>query len=408
MEHHTLDRSKLQALANELAKDLKTPEDLNMLSQELVKLTVEAALNAEITHHLGYEKHHNSFGKGNARNGTTSKRLKGSHGEVVIDAPRDRDGSFEPQIVAKHQTRLTSMDDQILTLYAKGLSTREIVGAFKEMYDADVSATLISQVTDRVIEQITEWQARPLNAIYPIVYLDCIVVKIRENMQVINKSIYLALGVDMDGHKELLGLWISENEGAKFWLSVLTELKSRGVQDIFIACIDGLKGFPEAIASEFPQTRIQLCIVHMVRGSLKYVSWKDYKAVGADLKRIYQATTEAQAQKALEEFGSKWNVQYPQIAKSWTNHWANLRTLFDYPPEIRKAIYTTNAIESLNSVIRSATKRRKLFPNDTAATKVIYLAILQASKRWTMPIRNWRAALNRFDIEFGERISAHQ
>ena len=407
MEHNTMDRSKLQALANELAKDLKTPEDLNILSQELVKLTVEAALNAELTHHLGYEKHRNRPSS-NARNGITSKRLKGSHGEVAIDTPRDRDGSFEPQLLAKHQTRLTSMDSQILTLYAKGLSTREIVDAFKEMYDANVSATLISQVTDKVIEQITEWQARPLNAIYPIVYLDCIVVKIRENMQVINKSIYLALGVDMDGHKELLGLWISENEGAKFWLSVLTELKSRGVQDILIACIDGLKGFPQAIASEFPQTRIQLCIVHMVRNSLKYVSWKDYKAVTADLKRIYQATTEAQAQKALEEFASKWNTQYPQIAKSWTSHWENLRTLFDYPPEIRKAIYTTNAIESLNSVIRSATKRRKLFPSDTAATKVIYLAIMQASKKWTMPIRNWRAALNRFDIEFGERIAVHQ
>ena len=407
MEHNTMDRSKLQALANELAKDLKTPEDLNILSQELVKLTVEAALNAELTHHLGYEKRRNRPSS-NARNGITSKRLKGSHGEVVIDTPRDRDGSFEPQLLAKHQTRLTSMDSQILTLYAKGLSTREIVGAFKEMYDADVSATLISQVTDSVIEQITDWQARPLNAIYPIVYLDCIVVKIRENMQVINKSIYLALGVDMDGHKELLGLWISENEGAKFWLSVLTELKSRGVQDILIACIDGLKGFPQAIASEFPQARIQLCIVHMVRNSLKYVSWKDYKAVTADLKRIYQASTEALAQKALEEFGTTWNSQYPQIAKSWTSHWENLRTLFDYPPEIRKAIYTTNAIESLNSVIRSATKRRKLFPSDTAATKVIYLAIMQASKKWTMPIRNWRAALNRFDIEFGERIAVHQ
>ncbi|WP_397390581.1 IS256 family transposase, partial [Polynucleobacter sp.] len=331
-----MDRSKLQALANELAKDLKTPEDLNILSQELVKLTVEAALNAELTHHLGYEKHRNRP-SGNARNGITSKRLKGSHGEVAIDTPRDRDGSFEPQLLAKHQTRLTSMDSQILTLYAKGLSTREIVDAFKGVYDANVSATLISQVTDKVIEQITDWQARPLNAIYPIAYLDCIVVKIRENLQVINKSIYLALGVDMDGHQELLGLWISENEGAKFWLSVLTELKSRGVQDILITCIDGLKGFPQAIASEFPQTRIQLCIVHMVRNSLKYVSWKDYKAVTADIKRIYQASTEALAQKALEEFGTTWNSQYPQIAKSWTSHWEHLRALLDYPPEIRKA-----------------------------------------------------------------------
>jgi len=255
-----------------------------------------------------------------------------------------------------------------------------------------------------VLEQITQWQSRPLDAIYPIVYLDCIVIKIRDNLRVINKSIYLALGVNMDGKKDLLGLWMSDNEGAKFWLSVLTELKSRGVQDILIACVDGLKGFPEAIAAEYPDTRIQLCIVHMVRNSLRYVSWKDYKAVTTDLKRIYQATTEDQALVELERFGQQWNATYPQISKSWTTHWINLRTLFEYPPEIRKAIYTTNAIESLNSVIRSATKRRKLFPNDESAMKVIYLAISQAARKWTMPIQNWRLALNRFMIEFGERI----
>jgi transposase-like protein len=258
-----------------------------------------------------------------------------------------------------------------------------------------------------ILEQITSWQARPLDAIYPIVYLDCIVIKIRENQTVINKAVYLALGVNMDGHKDLLGIWVSENEGAKFWLSVLTELKSRGVQDILIACVDGLKGFPEAIAAEYPETRIQLCIVHMLRGSLKYVSWKDYKKVTTDLKEVYQATTEAQALKALENFGITWNSQYPQIAKSWTNNWVNLRTIFDYPPEIRKAIYTTNAIESLNSVIRSATKRRKLFPNQNSAMKVVYLAIMQASKKWTMPIQNWRSAMNRFEIEFGERLNLH-
>ena len=401
----SMDREKLKALAAELAKDVKTEADLNALSRELLKLTVETALNAELTEHLGYDKHGDSKpARGNARNGSTPKRLKGQHGEVEIQTPRDRQGSFEPQLVRKNQTRLTSMDDQILTLYAKGLSTREIVETFKEMYDADVSPTLISRVTDKVLEQITEWQARPLDAIYPIVYLDCIVIKIRDNMRVINKSIYLALGVNMDGKKDLLGLWMSENEGAKFWLSVLTELKSRGVQDILIACVDGLKGFPEAIATEYPETRIQLCIVHMVRNSLKYVSWKDYKAVTTDLKRIYQATTEDQALAELERFGQQWDATYPQITKSWTTHWVNLRTLFEYPPEIRKAIYTTNAIESLNSVIRSATKRRKLFPSDESARKVIYLAIAQASKKWTMPIQNWRSALNRFMIEFGERI----
>jgi transposase-like protein len=404
----TMDREKLKAMARELAKDLKTEADLNMLTKELVKLTVETALNAELTEHLGYEKHANGkTDRGNSRNGSMAKRLKSTHGEVEILTPRDRNGSFEPQLVRKNQMRLTTMDDHILTLYAKGLSTREIVETFKELYDADVSPTLISKVTDRVLEQIIEWQSRPLDPIYPIVYLDCIVIKIRDNLRVINKAIYLALGVNMEGKKELLGLWMSENEGAKFWLSVLTELKNRGVQDILIACVDGLKGFPDAIAAEYPETRIQLCIVHMVRNSLKYVSWKDYKAVTADLKRIYQATTEDQALAELDRFSQQWNAHYPQIAKSWTTHWVNLRTLFEYPPEIRKAIYTTNAIESLNSVIRSATKRRKLFPSDDSALKVIYLAISQAAKKWTMPIQNWRLALNRFMIEFGDRIERY-
>jgi len=404
-----MDIAKLQELAKEFAKEIKTQHDLNDFSKMLTKLTVETALNAELTDHLGYEKHQYSpEGVKNARNGTPKKRLKGTHGVVEIDSPRDRDGSFEPQLLPKHQRRLTKMDDQILTLYAKGLSTREIVEAFKEMYDADVSATLISKVTEQVLDQITSWQARPLDSVYPIVYLDCIVIKIRENQTIINKAIYLALGVNMEGHKDLLGLWISQNEGAKFWLSVLTELKARGVQDILIACVDGLKGFPEAIAAEFPQTRVQLCIVHMVRGSLKFVSWKDYKEVTGGLKQIYQATTEAQGQKALEDFALRWNEPYPQIAKSWSNNWVNLRTIFDFPPEIRKAIYTTNAIESLNSVIRSATKRRKLFPNETSAIKVIYMAIMQTSKKWTMPIKNWRSAMNRFVIEFGERLNVGQ
>ena len=404
-----MDSTKLQALANELAKDIKTEADLNALSRELLKLTVETALSAELTEHLGYEKHGDSRpAKGNARNGTTSKRLKSQHGDVEIETPRDRDGTFEPQLLRKNQTRLTQMDDQILTLYAKGLTTREIVDTFKEMYDAYVSATLISKVTDRVLEQVTAWQSRPLDAIYPIVYLDCIVLKIREGMRVVNKAIYLALGVNMDGHKELLGLWMSENEGAKFWVSVLTELKNRGVKDILIACVDGLKGFPDAIAVEYPQTRIQLCLVHMVRNSLKYVSWKDYKAVTRDLKQIYHATTEDQALVELDRFGKTWDLQYPQITKSWTTHWVNLRTLFEFPSEIRKAIYTTNAVESLNSVIRAATKRRKVFPTDESAKKIIYLAIEQASKKWTMPIRNWKMALSRFEIEFGERLTDHQ
>lgn len=403
-----MNQDKLKALVAELARDIKTEKDLGALTQQLVKLTVETALNAELDEHLGYDKHDPAGrGSGNSRNGTTAKRLKGLHGEVPIETPRDRNGSFEPQFVRKGQTRLTQMDDQILALYAKGLSTRDIVEAFKEMYDADVSAQLVSKVTERVLDQVLAWQSRPLDALYPIVYLDCIVLKIRHNKRVINRSMYLALGINLAGHKELLGLWLAETEGAKFWLSVLTELKTRGLQDILIACVDGLKGFPDAIQVEYPHTKIQLCIVHMTRNSLKYVSWKDYKAVTADLKRIYQSATEAEARQELDRFAATWEAQYPKIAQSWRDHWDNLITLFEYPPEIRKAIYTTNAIESLNSVIRKATQRRKLFPSDESALKVVFLAIQAAAKKWTMPIHNWKAALNRFIIEFGDRISVH-
>lgn len=272
------------------------------------------------------------------------------------------------------------------------------------MYDADVSPSLISKVTDAVIDQVVEWQSRPLEAVYPIVYLDGIVVKIRRGKQVINQAVYLALGVNLEGHKELLGMWISEAEGAKFWLNVLTELKNRGVEYILIACVDGLKGFPDAIAAAFPDAQIQLCIVHMVRNSLKYVPWKDYKAVTADLKQIYQSATEEEALAALEAFSERWGEKYPQISRSWRSHWENLNTIFNYPTDIRRAIYTTNAIESLNSVIRKAIKKRKLFPTEESARKVIYLAISEASRKWTMPIRNWKPALNHFIIEFEEQL----
>jgi len=404
----TMDEDKLKALAAELAKEVKTQQDLGDLSARLTKLTVEAALNAELDDHLGYDKHApEGRGSGNSRNGSTPKRLKGSHGEVEVQTPRDRKGRFEPRLVAKGQTRITAFDNQILCLYAKGMTTREIVASFQEMYGAEVSASLVSKVTDAVLEQVVEFQSRPLSAFYPIVYLDCIVVKVRHNRQVINKSVYVALGINLDGRKELLGLWLAETEGAKFWLSVLTELQNRGVQDILIACVDGLSGFPDAIEAVYPNTRIQLCIVHLVRNSLKYVSWKDYKAVTADLKRIYRASTEAEAELALRQFAERWDDRYVQISKIWRHHWPNLRTLFDYPPDIRKAIYTTNAIESLNSVIRQATKKRKIYPHDDAALKVIYLAIQVASSRWSRPVSNWKAALNRFIIEYGERVTQY-
>jgi transposase-like protein len=401
-----MDKKALEAFAKEAAKGIKTPDDLTEFSQMLKKITVEAALNAEIEEHLGYEKHKPSKSQ-NSRNGKSTKRVKTEDGEFELDTPRDRLGSFDPKLVKKHQTRFTSMDDKILWLYAQGMSTRDIVNAFDEWYGAEISPSLVSRVTNAVMEEIVEWQSRPLDAIYPIVYLDCIVVKIRQDKRVINKSIFLALGINTDGQKELMGMWIAENEGAKFWLSVLTELNQRGVEDILIACVDGLKGFPDAINTVFPQTHIQLCIVHMVRNSLKYVSWKDYKAVTADLKRVYRSATEDEALLELERFGEVWDSQYPQISKSWRNHWQNLNTLFNYPEDIRRAIYTTNAIESLNSVIRKALKKRKTFPNDEAATKMVYLAIKDASKKWTMPIQNWRQAMSRFIIEFEERLEKH-
>jgi transposase-like protein len=396
-------KEELKKIATELAKDIKTEADLSQLSMMFQKMTVEAALNAELDDHLGYDKNAVSR-QTNSRNGHSRKTLRTEEGQFQLETPRDRDGSFEPQLVKKHQTRFTSMDDKILFLYAKGMSTREITATFKEMYNADISAQLISRVTDAVIDRVDEWQQRPLDAVYPIVYLDCIVVKIRQDKRVINKSIYLALGVNMDGHKELLGMWLAENEGAKFWLSVLTELQNRGLQDILIACVDGLKGFPDAINAVYPETHIQLCIVHMVRNSMKYVPWKDYKPVTQDLKSIYQSATEEEALKALAEFSLKWDEKYPLISQSWTTHWENLNTFFAYPFDIRKAIYTTNAIESLNSVIRKATRKRKVFPTDDSARKVVYLAIMEASKKWTMPIRHWKPALNRFMIEFKERL----
>lgn len=398
-----MNHDELKAIAQAAAKNIKTEADLDEFRAMLTKITVETALNAELDDHLGYSKHEPTD-TANSRNGFTSKTLQTESGQFEVETPRDREGSFKPQLVKKHQRRFTSMDDKILFLYAQGMSTREIVGTFKEMYNADISPALISKVTNAVIEQVVEWQARPLDGIYPIVYLDCIVLKIRQDKQVISKAIYLALGVNLEGHKELLGLWISENEGAKFWLNVLTELQNRGVKDILIAYVDGLKGFPDAINAVFPEAQIQLCIVHMVRNAMKYVPYKDYKAIAADLKRIYRSATEGDALLSLEQFAERWDDKYPQISKSWRSHWHNLNTLFKYPEDIRKAIYTTNAIESLNSVIRKAVRKRKLFPTDDSAKKVVYLAIQQASKKWTMPIRNWKPALNRFMIEFEDRL----
>lgn len=389
----------------EIARHVKTPDDLSRLSRQLLKLTVEKALSTELTEHLGYDKH--AFAgrdSGNSRNGFGEKTLKTTDGEIEISTPRDRNGSFEPLLVRKGQTRFTAMDDQILALYARGMSTRDICDMFQQLYGVEVSPALVSKVTDAVIEEVIAWQNRPLDALYPIVYLDCLVVKVQQDQRVIDKSVYLALGINLEGHKELLGLWMTESEGAKFWMNVLTQLQNRGLKDIFIACVDGLKGFPDAIRAVYPKTRIQLCIVHQVRHSLKYVTDKDRRPVAADLKAIYQSPTRQAAEAQLDVFTGKWDGKYPSIGKSWRNNWENLVTLFDYPDDIRKVIYTTNAIESLNSVIRKAIKLKKLFPTDDAVYKLVYLAIQQASKKWSMPVRDWKQALNRFSIEFEERM----
>lgn len=395
----------LEAQIRQLTKGIKTTEELEELTRLMRKKTFEAMLEGEMDDHLGYIRHsptgHNS---GNSRNGFSSKTLKGEHGEVAIDIPRDRNGEFEPLIIPKNQTRLPLFNDKIIALYTRGMSTRDIAASLLELYDVDVSATLISRVTDQVLEQVREWQTRPLDELYPIVYLDCIVVKVRQDKRVINKAIFLALGINLEGHKELLGMWLAETEGAKFWLSVLTELQNRGLKDIFIAAVDGLTGFPEAINTVYPDTKVQLCMVHMVRNSLKFVAWKERKRVAADLRKIYSSVTVEEAERELEAFAKLWDDKYPSISKSWHKHWPNLITLFDYPADIRKVIYTTNAIESLNSVIRKAIKNRKLFPSDESAMKVVFLATEAASKKWTKPIQNWPAALNRFMIEFPDRM----
>jgi len=402
-----LDKDILKVITDQVATKKLSAADMEGLLHQMHKQMLEAALEGELQAHLGYAKHAPEGRlSGNSRNGTSKKTVKNERGAVELTIPRDRNSTFEPELIKKGQTRTGIIDDQIIALYSKGMTTREIASMIKELYDVDVSPTLISHVTDKVIEEVVQWQARPLDSLYPIVYLDCIVLKIRDGQRIINKSVYLALGINVTGHKELLGIWLSENEGSRFWLGILTELKNRGVQDILIACIDGLTGFPEAIQTVYPHTQIQLCIVHMIRNSLRFVSWKDYKKVTTDLKLIYQAATEEQALMALDAFEERW-PQYSQIVKSWRTHWANIMTLFAYPDYIRKAIYTTNAIESLNSVIRSATKRHKMFPNDEAALKVVYLAIMQASKKWTMPIREWRSALNQFSIVFGDRMTSH-
>lgn len=398
-----------QALLDHVLANYKKPADLigeNGLLKQLTKAVVEAALNAEMAAHLGHDRH-GAVGNasGNVRNGHSAKTITGEFGEVEIAVPRDREARFAPQLIGKHQRRFPGMDERILSLYARGMSTREIAAHLQEMFGAEVSPALISAITDTVADEVRAWQSRPLDRLYPILYLDCLMVKTREAGHSANRAIYLAIGVNTDGLKEVLGLWAAPTEGAKFWLSVVTDLKNRGVADILIACVDGLKGFPEAIETVYPNAEVQLCLVHLVRNSLNFVSWKQRKAVACDLRAIYTAATADAAAAALDQFAERWDHQYPQIAKSWRANWARIIPFFSYAPEIRKVIYTTNAIESVNFSLRKLIKTRGAFPTDEAAIKLLYLGLRNIARRWTMPIQNWKHAMSQLMIRFDKQFN---
>jgi transposase-like protein len=403
-----LTEKMIEQLKADLSK-AKTYEDLmgkDGAIKKLISKTLEQMLESELTEQLGYERY-SPAGKnnGNSRNGRTHKTLKNDNGEIEITVPRDRKGEFDPIIVKKYERTIGPIEDKIISMYAKGMTTRDIQSHIQELYGLDVSATLISNITDKIVEVAIEWQNRPLEGIYPIVFFDAIHYKVKDDSKkVISKAAYTCLGVELSGRKDLLGLWVGEAEGANFWLSVLTELKNRGVKDILIACIDGLRGFPEAITTVFPKTEIQLCVIHQIRNTLKYIASKDQKEFMKQLKGVYSAPTEEAALENLNELEEKWSKKYTLALKSWRTNWTNLSTFFKYPEEIRTIIYTTNAVETIHRQFRKVTKARSLFPNDDALKKMLYLAYRDLSKKWTMPIRNWAIVLSNFSINFQERL----
>lgn len=413
MPRRRIEKTHADELLDELLEDYQRPEAIlgkNGLLKQLSQHLVERTLEAELSHHLHQEQPEieklptQSLALRNSRNGYSAKTVQGDFGQIPLQIPRDRQSTFEPVLVPKGQRRLAGLEEKIIALYARGASTRDIQAHLQELYGVEISATLISQVTDVVIEEVRQWQSRALEPLYPIVWLDALVVKVKEGNRISNKAVYLALGVNLEGTKELLGLWLSQTEGAKFWLGILTELKNRGLQDIFIACVDGLSGFPDAIETVYPQTQVQLCIVHLVRNSLKYVPWKQQWQVATDLKLIYQASTVEQAEDALSAFAQKWDSCYPTISQLWLRHWERIIPFFAYPPDIRKVVYTTNAVESLNRSVRKVLKNKGSFPDDESVLKLLYLALKNIAKKWTMPIPNWKAALSRFAIEFPDRM----
>ena len=401
------DPNRVDALLDELLEEHQSPEEIlgeSGLLKQLSKRLIERALAGELKAHL---KEQAEAGQNNSRNGHSKKTVQSNHGEMELSIPRDRQGSFEPVLVPKHQRRIAELDEKILALYARGMSTRDISAQLEELYGAKVSASLIIEVTDSVLEEVKAWQTRPLDEVYPIVYLDALYVNIKVSGRISKRAVYVALGIDREGEKHLLGLWIgeAEAEGAKFWLRVLTELKNRGLKDILIACCDGLTGFPDAIQAVYPQTQVQLCIVHLMRNCLKYVPWKDKKQVAADLKPIYQAATIEEAERALDAFSQEWDDLYPAISQIWLRHWEHVIPIFDYPMAIRRVIYTTNAIESLNRSFRKIIKTKAVFPDEESVFKLLYLSMKNIIKKWNRPIRDWTAAASHFAILFPERFT---
>ncbi|HCC51640.1 MAG TPA: IS256 family transposase [Porphyromonadaceae bacterium] len=400
---------KAKELVALLADECGNLEDVQALLKSLFKGTLEQMLEAEMEEHLGYEKH-NILGNnsGNSRNGYGKKTLKTELGETEIQVPRDRNGKFDPQVIEKRQTRSDDLENRILAMYAKGMSNRDIEDHLRDIYGVEASASLISRITDKILPAVQEWQSRPLDAVYPIVFLDGIVFKVRKDAKVINKCVYTVLGINMDGRKEILGIWISDNESASFWTTVCNELKNRGVQDILIACRDNLSGFSTAIETDFPKTEQQLCVIHQIRNSTKYVSYKDLKPLMVDLKLIYGAPTLDDAEYHLEEFREKWGKRYPQILRSWDQNWAELSTYFKYPQEVRTLIYTTNAVEGFHRMLRKYTKTKTIYPTDDAVKKSVYLSITEISKKWSMPIRDWGIIIGQLLVFFEDRLQDRQ
>jgi transposase-like protein len=386
----------------------KTAEDLtgkNGLIQRLIGGMLEQMLQKEMDDHLGYAKHSpRSSSSSNTRNGISKKKLKSNFGEVELQIPRDRHGDFEPMAVKKHQRCISSFDEKIISMYSKGMSTRDIQAHVEELYGFEISPSMISDITDKVIEVAKEWQSRPLAAVYPIIFFDAIHYKVKENGKVVSKASYTCLGIDTEGKKDVLGIWIGEAEGAKFWLKVCTELQNRGVKDVFIACIDGLKGLPEAIKAVFPDVSVQLCIIHMIRNSIKFIPHKHSKEFANDLKEIYKAPTEEIAYENLNRLSQKWGQAYPLAVKPWITHWDNVKTFLDFPEAIRRLIYTTNAVESVHRQLRKVTKNKSIFPTDESLTKMLYLAVQDVSKKWTMPLREWKTIISYLAIAYGDRL----